>query len=227
MISDEALQKKIIEWLELRKNSKRLEREQRQNEPMKPAGTTEMFSSKGKNTPVGVMQRWNDLRNYKKSPKPNLPKSEVFKKEKEQKPIEDIVAGVKIPHEIQAHYYKTKEPIPREHKLRDMAAGVVSKIHSKNRQEGIRMSNKLLGIGEGGVATHPNAVEPEKRKGWTPPNIKTKQQYADVDRVKKQESPGMVVAPPLTHDERLDNPKNIAYENKNIKSIKKDKIYKK
>jgi len=48
------------------------QREERDNAPLKPAGTTEKFSLKGKQTPIGKMQRENDLREYKRMPKPKL-----------------------------------------------------------------------------------------------------------------------------------------------------------
>jgi hypothetical protein len=42
------------------------------DEKPKPTGTTEMYSLKGKQTPVGMMQREKDLKDYKKMPGPKL-----------------------------------------------------------------------------------------------------------------------------------------------------------
>lgn len=51
---------------------------------IKPTGTTEAFHEKGKNTPVGQMLRRKDLKDFKKQPKPNLPKSEMLQRAEQE-----------------------------------------------------------------------------------------------------------------------------------------------
>lgn len=51
---------------------KRREREERRESEGKPHGTTERFHEKGKQTPIGKMQRWENLRELKDKKKPNL-----------------------------------------------------------------------------------------------------------------------------------------------------------
>lgn len=50
----------------------RKQREKRDDQEPKPAGTLENFHPEGKQMPIGVMQRKDNLREYKKSPGPNL-----------------------------------------------------------------------------------------------------------------------------------------------------------
>jgi hypothetical protein len=73
---------------------------------------------------------------------------------------EDIVAGVKVPKELKQH----DEPVPYEHPHRELASKFVTDVHRRNKFEGARMSEKYLGIGEGGRALHPNAMPPDKRQ---------------------------------------------------------------
>jgi hypothetical protein len=59
---------------------------------------------------------------------------------------EDIVAGIKVPHELKSH----SDVIPREHPHRELAANFVHQVNRKDRAEGARMSAKYLGIGHDG-----------------------------------------------------------------------------
>lgn len=72
---------------------------------------------------------------------------------------EDIVAGIKVPAELKSH----DEPVPYEHPHRELASNFVTEVHRRNKFEGARMSEKYLGIGEGGKALHNNALPPHKR----------------------------------------------------------------
>jgi hypothetical protein len=65
------------------------------------------------------------------------------------------VAGVAIPHELKQHF-AAGNVIPHEHPLREKAAQFVTDVWRQNKNEGKRMSMKLLGIGEEGPE-HPNA----------------------------------------------------------------------
>ena len=179
-----ALKKKIVEWLELKKTRKSLEK-----------AKLELHSTVEKKEPDFI-------------------KAEQPKKLHQ---IEDVVAGVRVPHAIKSFYMTNGHPVPYEHPLRESAAALVHKIHTKDKKEGARMSDKLLGIGEKGIATHPFGVSPEKRAKWKAPS---KNKYVDVQKSTN-------CGPPLTHDERLDDPKNIKKETKNFKSVRLDSIYKK
>lgn len=63
---------------------------------------------------------------------------------------EDIVSGVKTPHELKSF----SSPVPYDHPHRELAAKFVTDVWRKNRSEGMRMSDKYLGIGQGLVAGH-------------------------------------------------------------------------
>lgn len=102
---------------------------------------------------------------------------EIKKSEKMEKAIQpsvpmhhDIVAGVKVPHELKSH----SAPVPYEHPHRELAVNFVTQVHRKNRAEGARMSEKYLGIGEGGKVTHANALHPSKRASFIPPEMNMK-----------------------------------------------------
>ena len=51
---------------------KHKEREEARDAPLKPAGTLENYHEKGKNTPIGQMNRENDLKKFKRSKGPNI-----------------------------------------------------------------------------------------------------------------------------------------------------------
>jgi hypothetical protein len=154
------LGKKIQEWLALKEEADVLEkarveegpsdqqkrsiRQERAEAPMGPTGTTERFSPKGKLTPVGMMQRWHNVRQLSNSPKPNLPKTEKAEQPPEH---EDIVAGVKLPFMLKEHV----GAVPHDHPHRELAAKFVADVWKKNVPEGRRMSAKYLGIGGPGI----------------------------------------------------------------------------
>lgn len=157
--AEDQLRKKITEWLTLRgevdalekarfeegpsDRQKRAIRQARAEAEMKPTGTTEQFSPKGKITPIGQMQRWKSLRELKQMPKPNLPKTEKAEKPVKPKMHEDIVAGIKVPHFLKQH----SGPVPRNHPHREMAAKFVADVWKKNVPAGRKMSERYLGIG--------------------------------------------------------------------------------
>lgn len=61
---------------------------------------------------------------------------------------EDIVAGVKTPHELKSF----SGPVPYDHPHRELAAKFVTDVWRKHKGEGMRMSDKYLGEGQGLVA---------------------------------------------------------------------------
>lgn len=71
-------------------------------------------------------------------------------------PDATIVAGLRVPQELHAHYL-SGDIVPYDHPHRELAAKFVTDVWRKNKAEGARMSEKLLGIGEGGKPTSPNA----------------------------------------------------------------------
>lgn len=73
-----------------------------------------------------------------------------------KKPVSHIVAGLQVPDSIVEHY-KTGQVVPHDHPAREHAAKFVADVWRKNQAEGRRLSDKLLGIGEGGKVTNPQA----------------------------------------------------------------------
>jgi hypothetical protein len=93
------------------------------------------------------------LDHIKSQAKPNLPKSERVAKSDH----EDIVSGVKVPHELKQH----KGAIPREHPHREIAAKFVTDVRRKNPAEGRRMSAKYLNIDESGNDIKDPSTDPK------------------------------------------------------------------
>jgi hypothetical protein len=71
-------------------------------------------------------------------------------------PVVNDVAGVALPKELREHFQSGKV-VPYDHPHREIAAKFVADVWRKNRAEGARMSEKLLGIGEGGKLISQNA----------------------------------------------------------------------
>ena len=96
-----------------------------------------------KDVKVEHKQTLHDLKNM---PKPNLPKTEKAEAPMaSQAPMhEDIVAGVKLPHLLKEH----TSSVPHDHPHRELAARFVADVWKKNKDEGRRMSQKYLGIGD-------------------------------------------------------------------------------
>ncbi len=65
------------------------------------------------------------------------------------------VAGIQIPPELHQHFH-SGQVVPHDHPAREHAAKFVTNVWRKDQNEGRRMSEKLLGIGEGGKVTNPN-----------------------------------------------------------------------
>jgi hypothetical protein len=87
-----------------------------------------------------IIHTLTDLKNKRATP-PKVKKAET--------PMhEDIVAGVKTPFLLHEH----SGPVPHDHPHRELAAKFVADVWKKNKYEGMRMSKKYLGIGEGGKA---------------------------------------------------------------------------
>lgn len=72
-----------------------------------------------------------------------------------QAPPVTHVAGVEIPHEVKDHFH-SGNVVPYDHPHREAAARFVTDVWRRNEGEGRRMSEKLLGIGEGGKQTSAN-----------------------------------------------------------------------
>lgn len=70
-------------------------------------------------------------------------------------PTATMVAGIAIPNEIHGHFH-SGEVVPYDHPHRELAAKFVTDVWRRNKAEGARMSEKLLGIGEGGQKISPN-----------------------------------------------------------------------
>jgi hypothetical protein len=71
-------------------------------------------------------------------------------------PVETHVAGIEIPHELKDHFHGG-QVVPYEHPLREGAVKFVTDVWRKNKAEGMRMSDKLLGVGDSSVSNHVNA----------------------------------------------------------------------
>lgn len=65
------------------------------------------------------------------------------------------VAGIQIPPSLHQHF-QSGQAVPYDHPAREDAAKFVTNVWRKDQNEGRRMSQKLLGIGEGGKITDPN-----------------------------------------------------------------------
>lgn len=123
----------------------------------------------------------NTLKELKQMPKPNLPKTE--------KSESDEVEGVAIPKELHEH----KSTVPYDHPHRELAAKFVSAVASKNKREGMRLSDKYLGSsylsGEGSKTT--------------------KEAYAKIPDVKKAISPSIVSTPIVQNRVTSTEPKTV------------------
>jgi hypothetical protein len=97
------------------------------------------------------------------------------------------VAGVQIPDSLKQHFL-SGQPVPYNHPAREEAARFVTSVWRRDQNEGRRMSEKLLGIGEGGKVINPNVKPgyttikgelPAKKiepGGTTPPKFPTAEQ---------------------------------------------------
>jgi hypothetical protein len=84
-----------------------------------------------------------NLKRIKEQSKPNLPKSEKIAKAAHH---EDIVAGVKVPHELKTH----SSFIPREHPHREIASDFIHKVRHRSPNDAKRLSEKYLNVDENG-----------------------------------------------------------------------------
>lgn len=101
------------------------------------------------------------------------------------------VAGVEIPASLHGHFH-AGQPVPYDHPAREDAAKFVTSVWRQNENEGRRMSEKLLGIGEGGKVLNPN-VKP----GYA--TVKSEMSFSKAYRKVKKIEPGgtsKVPAPP-------------------------------
>jgi hypothetical protein len=115
------LKAKIVEWLTLREEVSNLEKA---NPP----------SVVSKTKHVDVVKHLQSRPKATAAPQAQAPMHE------------DIVAGVKTPFLLHEH----SGPVPHDHPHRELAAKFVADVWKKNKYEGMRMSKKYLGIGEGG-----------------------------------------------------------------------------
>lgn len=79
------------------------------------------------------------------------------------------VAGVQIPDALKQHF-QSGQPIPYNHPAREEAAKFVTNVWRRDENEGRRMSEKMLGIGEGG-----KVINPTVRPGYA--TIKSERAY--------------------------------------------------
>jgi len=139
-MTDLELKKKLQEWLFLRgevsalekareeyghsDRQKRIIRQKRAEAELKPSGTTEQFHPEGKLTPIGVLQRWQNLKELRRMPKPSLPKT---------KKVEIIPAKVSSPLVL--------DRIDSEHP-KEMNSPIV--VNSYKNEEGTKATGDLM-----------------------------------------------------------------------------------
>lgn len=99
------------------------------------------------------------------------------------------VSGVQIPPSLHQHF-KAGQAVPYNHPAREEAAKFVTNVWRRDEAEGRRMSQKLLGIGEGG-----KIIDPNVKPGYA--TIKSEQLFKR-SKIKKIDAGGTsrVPAPP-------------------------------
>lgn len=176
-MEESQLRSKIIEWLTLRGEVASLE--------------------KARSEPSDSMQRVDAPVMQSKHPQmPGQQTRDAKQKELgqvlkvDEPPREDIVAGVKVPFLLHEH----KGIVPHDHPHRELAAKFVSDVWKKNKHDGMRMSQRYLGIGQ-----EPSAPEPVKKDMQVSPAGTSEPMMRNTD---EQNSPRTINGPALVNPYR-------------------------